>query len=63
MAGRHVAQQEALIAKQKEHIASLQRRHLPIDTAEDVLETMERLLAIFRQDAERLERLTRNPRA
>jgi hypothetical protein len=63
MARRHVAQQEVLIAKQTKLIASLQQSGLPIDTAEDVLETMERLLIIFRQDAERLEQLARSSMA
>ena len=57
MAKRHVAEQEALIAKHRELIRRLQDAGQPDDLARDILAIMEQTLAIFRQDLERLSRL------
>lgn len=57
MARRHVAQQEALIARQRALIRRLQDAGQPDDLALKMLATMERTLELFRADLERISRL------
>jgi len=53
---RHVAKQEALIAKQWALIRQLQEAGQPDVLALQTLATMERTLEVFRLDVERLSR-------
>ena len=57
MATRHVAQQEALIAKQQSIILRLQEAGQPDAVALKMLGTMKRTLEVFRADLERISRL------
>ena len=57
VAVRHVAEQEALIAKQWSLVRQLQEAGQPDALALEILATMQRTLEIFRQDLERISRL------
>ena len=58
MAARHVAQQEARVREQEEHIARLRREGHPTDQAEGMLVEMRNLLDDMR---DHLDRLQQNP--
>jgi len=54
MAARHVAEQEARIARQRVLIGGLDAANAPTSEAKKLLGTMIELLGIFRQDHDRL---------
>jgi hypothetical protein len=55
MAARHVAQQEARVREQEEHIARLRREGHPTDHAEGMLVEMRNLLDDMRDHLDRLQ--------
>ena len=56
MAKRHVVEQEARIAKQRNLIARLRATDLPTEAATQLLETMKEMLACFVENYEGISR-------
>jgi hypothetical protein len=61
MARRHVTGQEALIARQKVLIQRLEAASMPTDAAKRTLQTMKRILVMYRNELAHLA--SRSPRA